>query len=82
MWSINHDSFFECLCSLEWYTLAADNFSCKTATTYFVHVDVDECANDTDGCAQTCTNSEGSYTCSCVSGNTLSTDNLNCEGKK
>ena len=52
----------------------------ETGTSYFV--DVDECANGTDGCAQTCTNSEGSYTCSCDSGYTLLTDNLNCEGKK
>ena len=43
---------------------------------------MDECADGIDGCAQTCTNSEGSYTCSCDSGNTLSIDNLNCEGKK
>ena len=41
--------------------------------------DVDECAEGSN-CAQTCTNTEGSYTCSCEPGYTLG-DNGACNGK-
>ncbi len=43
--------------------------------------DIDECIEDTDGCAQTCTNHNGSFLCSCVTGYTLAHDDLSCEGK-
>ena len=36
--------------------------------------DVDECAEDSDGCEQVCTNTEGSYLCSCFLGYTLDKD--------
>ena len=43
-------------------------------------IDVDECAEDTDGCDQTCTNSIGSYDCSCNTGYRLDTDRHTCNG--
>ena len=43
-------------------------------------LDVDECAEDTDTCAQACTNTNGSYTCSCDPGYRLASDNRHCDG--
>ena len=44
-------------------------------------IDIDECIEDTDACAQNCTNSIGSYTCSCVSGYRLANNRLGCNGQ-
>ena len=41
-------------------------------------LDIDECAADTDGCDQGCTNTDGSFECSCNSGYTLSGDGMTC----
>ena len=45
-------------------------------------IDIDECAEGWDGCAQNCSNVAGSYTCSCDSGYRLASDNHGCEGKE
>ena len=45
-----------------------------------MYIDIDECAEDTDGCNQTCTNTIGSHDCSCHSGYHLSSDNHGCDG--
>ena len=42
--------------------------------------DINECAEDIDGCSQTCTNTIGSYTCSCGSGYRLAADGHQCRG--
>ena len=43
--------------------------------------DVDECAEDTDGCLHTCTNTIGSFICGCNStGYTLDDDGITCHG--
>lgn len=42
--------------------------------------DIDECIEDIDGCVQTCTNTMGSYTCSCNAGYRLASDNHGCNG--
>ena len=47
---------------------------------YFYHVDVNECGDDTDGCSQTCTNTEGSFTCGCNSGYVMDSDGVTCNG--
>lgn len=41
--------------------------------------DVDECATSNGGCNHTCTNSEGSYECSCNAGFVLRADGRNCQ---
>ena len=43
--------------------------------------DIDECAAGIDGCDENanCTNTDGSYTCSCLSG--YSGDGVTCVGK-
>ena len=36
--------------------------------TIVLSVDVDECTVNNGGCAQTCTNNDGSFQCSCYDG--------------
>ena len=43
-------------------------------------IEIDECSEGTAGCAQTCTNTPGSYTCSCRSGFMISRDSHGCDG--
>ena len=43
--------------------------------------DINECAEGTDGCAQTCNDTATSYTCSCNSGYRLATDGHACYGE-
>ena len=45
------------------------------------NTDTDECTEDIDGCAHMCTNTVGSYLCSCDSGYRLSSNNRGCYGK-
>ncbi len=42
--------------------------------------DIDECSTTINNCQQVCTNTEGSYSCSCSEGFTLATDGRNCTG--
>ncbi len=44
------------------------------------HVDIDECSFDNGGCNQTCTNTTGSYKCSCDEGFKLNPDDHGCDG--
>ena len=44
-------------------------------------VDINECAEGTDMCAQNCRNTVGSYTCSCNTGYTLSSNQHGCLSK-
>ena len=41
--------------------------------------DIDEC-NGVNDCEQTCTNTEGSFTCGCQDGFSLNTDGRTCDG--
>ena len=40
--------------------------------------DIDECAEDSDGCAHICVNEVGGYSCSCHSGYQLASDGRGC----
>ena len=46
----------------------------------YICTDVDECSDGTHNCDQVCTNTNGSYTCSCNSGFTLGSDGQSCTG--
>ena len=46
----------------------------------YILLDIDECAEDIDGCAQNCSNVDGSYSCSCYSGYRIAIDEHGCEG--
>ena len=43
--------------------------------------DINECGTDNEGCAQTCTDTAGSYHCSCDSGYVLDEDGHTCNGE-
>jgi cysteine-rich repeat protein len=42
-------------------------------------VDIDECATNNGGCSQTCTNTDGGFTCSCAAGHLLNADGRTCD---
>ena len=46
----------------------------------YFNVDIDECTNNTGNCTQTCTNTEGSFTCGCDDGYILDRDGTTCNG--
>ena len=43
--------------------------------------DINECDEGISGCNQTCTNTNGSYTCSCSNGYVLDAGGHSCNGK-
>ena len=45
-------------------------------------VDINECLTNNGGCAQNCTNTVGSYFCSCSTGYVLGSDGHMCNGKE
>ena len=47
----------------------------------YLLIDIDECEGNIDSCAQICTNTNGSFQCSCVSGYSLSSDRRTCQQK-
>ena len=50
----------------------------KLKKIFFLHPDVDECLAETDLCDQNCTNTLGTYECSCRDG--FNEDGFNCIG--
>jgi hypothetical protein len=44
-------------------------------------VDIDECSSGIDLCEYNCTNSIGSYVCSCDAGYRLNADGFQCDGQ-
>lgn len=53
------------------YFILVDHFAA-------IFLDVNECNESTDGCAQMCTNEIGGYSCSCGSGYRLATNGQGC----
>ena len=47
---------------------------------FSLYIDIDECALGTHNCAHSCSNSLGSYTCSCRDGFELGQDGRTCKG--
>ena len=43
-------------------------------------LDIDECSINNGGCDEMCTNTNGSYVCSCNDGYILNDDGLTCDG--
>ncbi len=53
----------------------------RNTSVYIIFSDIDECIENTDGCAQTCTNNVGYFVCSCDIGYILAANNMGCDGK-
>ena len=53
---------------------------CMYYDTYISHSDIDECVDGTDGCDHNCTNTDGSYYCTCMDGYELESDYHTCTG--
>ena len=49
---------------------------------FIIIIDVDECIHNISGCNQNCTNTNGSYFCSCYPGYEILNDNRTCVGKE
>ena len=45
-----------------------------------IYSDIDECIEGTDACDHNCTNTDGSYYCTCMDGYELELDNHTCTG--
>ena len=48
----------------------------------YTHLDENECLTGDDFCAQNCSNTVGSYTCTCNTGYTLNSDGYTCNGNQ
>ena len=46
----------------------------------FFNADIDECFEGTNNCSQTCTNTEGNFTCGCNDGYRLDSNERSCNG--
>ena len=64
--------------------LNLENFSFTCNIKYFhlpscIYADIDECSAGTHNCGHICTNTDGSFTCSCHDGYELQPDGHSCE---
>ena len=71
-------SYIRNSCLLVWIS------SCSHDTALFLLLlfptDIDECEQGSDGCDHNCTNTVGSYNCTCMDGYELESDNHTCTG--
>ena len=88
---INTNGSYMCDCN-EGYALTSDGRTCRGIGFSKIHIaytsfmessllDINECREGTDLCAQNCHNSVGSYVCTCVDGFIISIDGMNCIGE-
>ena len=84
----NNIGSYTCSCR-DGYRLNVDERACdgkpyilylSLISKYLVSPDINECAEATDGCGQICTNTVGSYHCSCTIGYRLDPDGHGCNG--
>ena len=47
---------------------------------FIFHSDIDECEQELDGCDHNCTNTVGNYSCTCMDGYEVESDDHNCTG--
>ena len=86
----NTPGSFTCSCNAG-YRLASNRLSCSgkltscntvcTRSIFCTFLDINECSGGSDNCAQRCTNTIGSFTCSCNTGYTLSSNRRTCNGR-
>ena len=76
---------FSCYCE-NGYRLHENNATCNGMSLIMEShnhnfLDINECEEGTSRCDQICTNTDGSYVCSCRSGYYLDADNHTCSGQ-
>ena len=84
---------YYCNCTVPGYRLRSDGNSCESELlmlivklllsrpcVYMYFVDVNECAEGIDDCVQICTDTDGSYVCSCAPGYLLTNNSRGCDG--
>lgn len=74
---------FECLLTAENMTcngMSVDSIFSYGCNHQLYYSDVNECVTCNGSCSQICSNTIGSYTCSCAAGYMLSVDNRTCLG--
>ena len=85
----NTNGSFTCSCRIG-FALSGDNKTCtgkslkssmNTNQLILIVTDINECLSNNGSCSQTCTNTNGSYICSCQLGYVLSVNNRTCIGK-
>ena len=82
---INQVGSYYCQCN-NGYTLDDDGHGCTgmivliTLNVYITTIDIDECITNNGGCEQMCTNTIGSFNCSCTDGYNLKSGKV-CAGK-
>ncbi|KAI8507142.1 hypothetical protein Bbelb_155810 [Branchiostoma belcheri] len=71
-------------CDSGYRLVGASSLTCQTDATWTgaapTCTDVDECVAGNGGCEQFCTNTIGSFNCSCATGFTLNVDQITCSG--
>ena len=85
----NNLGSYQCLCH-SGYLLGTDKHSCegnhKTQLNkleyWYTIADIDECSDSAGGCQHKCTNTIGSYYCSCDAGYSLDDNGHSCSCKK
>ena len=55
-------------------------FKNRSLVEMIICTDFDECANDSSLCDHNCTNTDGSFTCSCNNGYELDDNGRSCNG--
>ena len=85
----NTVSSYQCFCH-SGHLLRTDEHSCEgnrddpfynSCTTIMYSVDINECSNSNGGCQHNCTNTIGSYYCSCAAGYSLDGNGHSCSSK-
>ena len=80
---VNSVGSYYCQCN-NGYTLSSDNHTCfgeievQFMKYLYFFIDNNECNTNNGGCGHNCTNTPGSYNCSCVDGYSLNGDQHGC----
>lgn len=79
---------YSCSC-IAGYALNANNRTCignlivkYEYKSFLLFSDINECAKNNGNCVQTCTNTFGSFSCSCLTGYVLNGDKITCTGNQ
>ncbi len=67
---------------LKFYSAGIVQLVTNCAVFFCFLLDIDECAEMTDGCSHICRNTIGTYTCSCRNGYELLSNGMTCRGEE